>query len=585
MKIIIRLFVIFSFLCIKQYTYSQDIEGILNEAKEVKQKIKQRFDDSLTITGGISASSEFNYITGTSRRTNPYNYQLYAELNFSMYGFSLPLSLNFSNEKLIYNYDLPAIKLPKYSLAGMSPSYKWATVHVGDRSLDFSPYTLSGHSFTGFGTELKPGNFYFGMMYGRLRRAQAEDLNSLQNLDPVYKRKGWGFKAGFDTGTDHIFAILFRGWDDPQSLTDSEEQTNPDPADNTTISLQGKKKLTERISFSVDYALSAFTPDTKTNETLDKNIFASVLGLFQPHVNSQYFSAVKSSLAFQVDIGSFSLNHEWVQPGYRTLGALFFNNDFENWTIGTNLNLFDKKLSLNTSLGIERNNLDGLEPNTALRLVGSINTTFTINEKVNINCNYSNFRNTSKLKAVSDPQLLVDSIVLSQVNQSAGITTSYTTGEEKNSTFTAMFTFNQSNSVENDTVQADQFSTNYTAGITHTYLFNSLKLAVSSAMLSNWNILPDQRLFSLSPTVSIKKSFLEDKLNATSAFSYVINYKNNNYAFSNINLQAGLEFTFKDKHQIGLRLSLVNQKNVGKIEADNANFIETSGQLTYSWKF
>ncbi|MEM9819459.1 MAG: hypothetical protein AAF985_00245, partial [Bacteroidota bacterium] len=193
MKIQFHIFVLISFLFCIQLN-GQDVEGLIQEAKSIKAKVKNTLNDSLKISGGISASSELNFISGRSRRSGLFNYQLNGALNISKYGFSLPLSLNFSNERFVYNYDLPAIRLPSYSFAGMTPTFKWASLLIGDRTMDFSPYTLSGHGFRGLGTELKPGSFYFAAMYGRLQRAQAEDLNSLQSLDPVYKRMAWGMK-------------------------------------------------------------------------------------------------------------------------------------------------------------------------------------------------------------------------------------------------------------------------------------------------------------------------------------------------------------------------------------------------------
>jgi hypothetical protein len=85
--------------------------------------------------------------------------------------------------------------------------------------MEFSPYTLSGHNFYGTGMEINPGKFRLSMMKGRLKRATAEDLQQLQNLDPSFARKGWGIKAGYESQNSHFALMVFHGVDDPNSLS------------------------------------------------------------------------------------------------------------------------------------------------------------------------------------------------------------------------------------------------------------------------------------------------------------------------------------------------------------------------------
>ena len=504
-----------------------------------------------------------------------------------MYGLSIPLSINLANSQFVYNYDLPPIQLPSYSFVGVSPTYRWATLHAGDRSMTFSPYTLSGHSFRGVGTELKPGSMYFGAMYGRLQRANAQDLNSLQDIDPLYKRMAWGVKAGYDTGEEHLYAIVFKSWDDITSSPAAAEQNDIAPAENMVVSLQGKKQLTKSLSLSVDYALSGITEDQRMNRDLSSNVFTSFLGLYQARVNSEYLSAIKSSLAYQFKWGDVNLNHEWVEPGYRTLGALFFNNDFENWTIGTNTQFFNKMFSLQSNVGIERNNLHGTALNTAVRLVGSWNLTFLLNEKFNINSSYSNFKSTNKQSALIQPQLLVDSIILTQVNESASITTAYVMGEEQSSTISAMFSFNRSNNIENDQVNIEQAMSNYTASLSHSYVFSPLKLTLTSAMLINWNQTTEQQLKSYAPTFDVSQSFFDGKLKSSTTFSYIFMYTNNLHTNNILNWQANLSYVYREKHNLGLSFGLVKQKRnqITETEIEDQNFIEMVGRLNYQWSF
>lgn len=126
-------------------------------------------------------------------RRDPYSYFLSGNLNFDLYGWSVPLSFTYSNQNL--GYQQP------FNQYGIHPTYKWATLHLGYSSMNFSPYTLSGHVFKGIGVELRPeGKFSYSAMYGRLQRAVELDTlidlsDTQQSAQPAFRRMGYGFKV------------------------------------------------------------------------------------------------------------------------------------------------------------------------------------------------------------------------------------------------------------------------------------------------------------------------------------------------------------------------------------------------------
>lgn len=97
--------------------------------------------EAIKVNGGISVSQLFNSSFGGEQRRDPYNYYLNGNLNFSIYGLSIPLTFNFSNQQ--FGFQQP------FNQYGLSPTYKWITLHAGYTSMSFSPYTLSGHLFLG----------------------------------------------------------------------------------------------------------------------------------------------------------------------------------------------------------------------------------------------------------------------------------------------------------------------------------------------------------------------------------------------------------------------------------------------------
>lgn len=559
---------------------AQDLETLV-------QSFKQKLTTLATppsLTGAFTSSGTWNEISGQDRRQAPFAGTVGLNLNFAVSDFSMPFNMNLSSGRFAYNYDTPRVKLPAYNFVGVSPKYKWATVHLGDRSMTFSPYTLSGHSFKGVGTELKPGKFEFSAMYGRLRRAQAEDLNALQSLEPAYRRFGWGFKGGYNGDKSKIALIFFRGYDDPNSIPPVTSNPQIHPEDNTVISILGEHAFGEVISLKVDYALSALSRNINSPEFDTPSIFQKIGGMFQPNISSGYYNAVKSTLGFKLSFGEIGLNHEWVDPGYRTLGALFFNNDFENWTISTKTSLFEQKLTLDGEFGIQRNNVRNTESTTSRRAVGAINLGYAPTEAVSLTAAYSNMQNTSKLRTLGLPFFQVDSIILSQVNQSVSFGTTVVTGDDKNSSFNILFSYNNANSIENDEVQADQETSNYLSNLTYSYLFTESKLNLSLSGLANYNVLPGVESMNLSPSLSASMPFFDETLKSSLCVSYVAVSTNKKWDSNIFSVQSGFQYTFMKAHNLGLTFAWV-KRGVQDGHTATTGFSEFTGGVNYAWSF
>jgi len=96
------------------------------------------------VSGGVSASGVF-YESNQRNNREQFTYYAQGNLNFSFYNFSIPVSYNYSNQGEQLGYQLPF----NFNRLSLHPKYKWITAHIGDVNMTFSPYTLSGHQFTG----------------------------------------------------------------------------------------------------------------------------------------------------------------------------------------------------------------------------------------------------------------------------------------------------------------------------------------------------------------------------------------------------------------------------------------------------
>ena len=188
------LFVLFLFPGI---LFSQDIGNIS------KQK-------PFTFHGSIGLDLMAYAVDGIPARQLPFSWLLSANATASIYGIEFPFSFVFSDQQRSY--------AQPFNQFGISPRYKWITVHLGYRNVTFSNFTLAGHTFLGYGIELNPGIFRFGFIYGRFDRKTATSPVFETDSLPHYKRKGFAVKLGVGSEKNFFDLIFLRIRDDSSSI-------------------------------------------------------------------------------------------------------------------------------------------------------------------------------------------------------------------------------------------------------------------------------------------------------------------------------------------------------------------------------
>ncbi|WP_169435084.1 hypothetical protein [Neolewinella persica] len=493
--------------------YGQDVEGFFTG---ISNRLAER--DYLRVSGrlGVRAGlNTFNSPGGASRLSNPFNYGFTAGLNLDLLGINAPFMAAFANRNTTYN-------LPSYSFYGLSPTYKWITLHGGDRSMTFSPYSLSGVNFRGAGVELRPGKFYLGAMTGKLRRASIRDIGSIQNLETAYRRQGKGIKIGFDSqsGTE-LSTSLF-------SSVDAENERNIEndttslvrPERNLVLTLSGKHKLSNFLSFSAEIARSVLSRDDTAPLLPNATGRLRMFGLFTPKLTTSAASAYKFDIGLSPKFGRINLAYERVDPEYRTHGSLFFQNDFENFTGSISLPLFDKKVNLRTNMGVQRNDLDGQKASNLSRFIGAVSAAWNISDRVSTNLNLSNFNSTSRYKALTRQPQILDSIVLAQTQLSVSAGTSFLLDKAASKILMVSGSWQRAALIRND--QVDTSSTSQFSMLLVSYNFQPEggKSTFGGSLIFNRNVTSLFGLTTLGPSLNYSRKILDERGNLTSGLSY-----------------------------------------------------------------
>lgn len=541
--------------------------------------------DPLKVSGGINFNNIFYYAQGLEGRRPPYSYFLTGNLTFDLYGWVVPVSFTYSNQNSSFQQPFN-----QYSI---HPHYKWITAHIGYTSMSFSPYTLNGHIFKGVGVDLTPeGHFKFSAMYGQLQKAVEVDTLNHNAETAAFQRMGYGFKASYLDESRSLDLILFHAKDRVNSINTFYLPEELKPQENLVLSIAGRQTFFKKISLQAEVATSAMTRDTRAVEAHydRKNLFSYTGLIYKPNISSTFYNAIKVGLNYQGKSYTVGLGYERVEPQYRTLGAYYFNNDLENYTVNATKVLLKGKLNIAANAGVQRDNLDESKISTMKRFVGSMNVGYTPTERISISAAYSSFKTNTVIRSQFTrinqltPYDNLDTLNYTQLSQSANTNLNYIfkPHEKYRQSINLNIAYQKSDDEQGGVAQASgsQFynlNSNYNINIV------PRNLGLSLALNYNQSEMATMRTNTVGPTVGVQKSFLEKKLRATVSSSYNNSYTNKELVSTVISLRVGGNYSVKKTHNFNASIVVLNRNN--KRSTGSEEFTEYTGNLSYSYSF
>lgn len=533
----------------------------------------------LRYNGGIAANGV--YYDGTANRQD-LTYYLTGNLNFNIAGvYNIPLSFTYSNQD--FNFPSPF----NFNRLSLHPSYKWATAHIGDVNMTFSPYTLSGHQFTGGGFELAPeGPFTISAMYGRFLKATEYNPEEPQGLT-AYKRMGYGVKTSYDFEFMNLGLIFFKARDEKNSLENPfPVELGIAPKDNAVVSLESGFRLFDKASIRIEYAISGVTEDVSLMDArAEKGILSFLL---DENTSTDYFNALNASFDYPAGNGSLGVGYERIDPNYRTLGAYYFNNDLENITVNASQTVFNDKLNVSVNAGLQKDNLDNAKSSNLQRIVSAVNLNYVASERLGLNGSYSNFQSYTNIRDQFDYINQVgefdniDTLNYRQISQNANLGINYIlkkTETRQHSTNLNLVYQNSDNQQQGETIEGGKNSF-YNGTAAYTLGFPKEAMNVSLAANTSYNTVGsiDNNL-TLGPTLAIGKQFFDKKLRTNFSSSYNTSFTNGEQQNSVYNFRLGGNYLWLQKHNFTLNLlSLFRNTSL-------ANSNDFTATLGYTYTF
>ena len=536
----------------------------LMHAQNIEEVLAFRKKKTFKISGGISARAT-QFSSNPHEARQGFTYQLTGSVNLSLYELlNIPLAFNLNNYGSNFSYP----SLP--NRLSLHPSYKWIKAHIGDVSMSFSPYTLNGHQFTGLGAELTPGKWQVSAMAGRLLKRVDADPN-LPSLQVGYERWGYGLKTRYEGSKFALGANLFTAKDKAGQVSFDADALGIHPKSNVALGVEGSLSLVKDLKLSLEYGLSRMQQDQRS----------SVI---------TYYHALKADLAYSFLGNTLGIGYERIDPDYETLGAYYFNNDYENWRLNYSRSFFTDKLSLALSGGIQRDDLAGQKQERNRRFVGAAQIGFNPSETFSASVSLSSFQSYRNLKSSFDyinaqtPYDNLDTLRFTQLSHSLDADLSWRLKQSETQTqiLSANLSYQEAADKQGNNVQPGQLTRFMNLGANYSLDLALIDLTLVGGFNTGSNYADRKAMLTLGPSLSVNKRFLKKQLTTGLSLSYNETQEAGHRMAQVYNLRASAGYRFWGKH--GLNASLAYQgRHFSSVP--NRQSSSFTSELSYSYSF
>lgn len=526
------------------------------------------------VNGSIGLNTSFYNASGIPNRQSPFAYGVNANATLTLYGISMPFSFTW------YSNDKAGFKQP-FNQFGISPTYKWLTVHLGYRNVSFSEFTLNGYTFLGVGVEARPGKFRLGAVYGKFNQNSEYDLAMADSI-PKLTRTGWAAKVGYGTDERFVDISLLRIGDSPKNFVDSlVKPGQPTPAQNLAVGVTSKFKITPRLFFNLDGSMSFFTHNRKMDQSdsIPHGLLRFADNFITINNTSEYHNAIKAGLSYRfTSLVITSIEYRRIDPGFQSMGSYFFNNDLELITFNQSASFLKNKMNARGSLGLQRDNLDKTKNSTSKRVIGSLSMNYNINQNWGVDASYSNFStNQRAFKTVQN-----DSLMVYQVNHNLMLMPRFMKTTETLS-HTVMLNLNWMMLNDKNAKTSSMTDTDTKVAMLM-YALGLLKQKININVGTNYTNMSNQNYHNqlIGGTLGVTSMLLEDKLSLNWNNSFMLNKINSeNGTVFNTGLNAN--YRFLPQHSVTLDFNLINNSFSNSTTVPSFN--EIRGDIGYVFTF
>lgn len=538
-----------------------------------------------SIHGSLGAGASFFSSNAPYKTQDPFAWNLYGDFTPSVYMFSFPFS--FVVTQYTKSYATP------FTQFGVSPSYKWIKLHLGYRSISYSPLVFDGQSFLGAGIELNPGKFYFSSFYGRLNKAVTEDTLFERNIPPQYARKGYGVKIGAGSSNENFSIQFFHAKDDTSSIKRIPDSlTTLLPVENSVLGGSWHFLFLKKLTFTGDFAASLYNRDLSYQE-IDSIGYVKIPKIVQSLTSLNYSSVVSYSGQAQLmlvlkDINA-SLGYRRIQPDYKSLGVPYTLDDIETISANAGTSFIKGRLSVNAAYNTQHNNLGHMLSSELKTQTGNVGINAFMSQHVNVNFNITGvqvYQQNGLLK-------LSDSVRMNQVMWNVSLTPVFTFSSATHQQVVNV-SLNYTNLDDHNPATALQAACkNITSSLSYSLFFTQSYWGVNTNLVYSQYNQASNTYTSLGLNGGVNLQLLKmHNLSMQGSIGYFLNHDNHEIAGNNTTFSFNGSYSLNQHHSLGIYSSYIltppvnlNPLNVLNRVPYAVNSKNLAGGINYSYHF
>jgi hypothetical protein len=553
-------------------------ETVSEKPLTLMQKMNQK---GFYISGSAGFQLGYNVVSGIPKRINPFLYQLTGEVTFRYKDIlELPFSFVFSEQDRKFNQPFNQI--------GISPKYKWLTMHGGFRNIHWSDFSVGGHNMLMVGAEVNPSFLRAGVLFGRLNRSTVADTSkidslSLQTFIPAYKRLGMAVKIGAGTEKNFVDFVYFRAWDKAKdTLFFSNDEGINSPllkSENAVFNIITSNKIGKYVTVKAEYALSTTNadktlPDNKDSLPEDYPKISRIL--MKPNGSAIGGHAASAEAVFEKDGWNSGVGFKLLTQNFSSFGTYFLQTNYYDITIRQAIPLQKQKGRLSLQAQISDDNLNKKKDFSTKRTI--LHTGYDFNDaKFGISAQY--VLAYSKQRAVSDSIKTspFNDLLMNQINHTFILVPRYLIIKQKS---THMLMLSETANLLTDLNKTTKDNTNFFNNVINLSYTLNLPLKLFSLTGSVFNTYIKNKALALPSygmSVTTSQSFAKNKITMSDAISLTLNSQ-----ATVINANLNLNYMPEQHHRLYLTNGIIWN---GSKTAGNPSFVEFRGTFGYQYSF
>ena len=506
------------------------------------------------MTGFVNAGVSYLDDNRETSFTSPLGYFATVGLNLNIYGaLQIPLSFTYSDQQTSF-------QRPSFRTFGISPSYKWVTLHAGYRSFNISPLLMSGSQVKGLGIELTPGPFQLLVFKGDLTHRYNFGYNTeviAASEIEVYKRNATGARLGLGSGQNYVRFSILKITDDELSGSQIALDTlSILPQENLGLAFSGGMQLFSRLTFETNVAGSALNSNTRSPLVDTDGTFSKLSDAFMEiNESTRYAFTYDAGVTLRIANWRVGAKFQHVDPGYETLGYVYLQQDINNYTGFISGALFRSRLIVNANVGFQYNNTKEQFAQKDRRAIYNGSVNWSIQPRLQWSASYNNFNSDGNLSVTE----VVDSLQFTTDNVGYSSNVNYSFGPRKSQhSINLNVSKNSFQIVRGEEELSTNTSSNYSLSYSKKIENHGLKVG-GSLRLSDFNDSEENTVTRKGISLSVQKS-LSKSISLKLRPSYDINGTNGSTDGSVINLRLRASYKVSTRTTIASSVNYRNRK-------------------------